>query len=423
MTNVRAFIWLISALVAGQPMPSGAVEVPAGSSGTITLAQVLELAQRDNPEILAALKKWQAAQKRVVQAATPDKPKLELERMYAPTNRNAISGAMERNIAVSQEIPFPTTLYLQHGRAAKEVQIEEQSYRAKVREVEAKAGSTYAMLFLVYRSLEAFNENIGIMRRFSKIAEAKYASRHSPQLDALKAQVELTKMLNMTFEMEQEKAIDESMLNALLNRPAQASVGVPSDPDPGALDLKLEELQATGLAQRPELRAALLQTQRARMSLSIARASYLPDIMMQYRYRNDPVQGNSHDAILGLSLPLWFWKPAAMVAEAKAEKAMSDAELQAMTVETSAELRTAWLRTETARRLAEIYRTSVLPQAQEALQVAETGYQADKTSFLDLLDTQRAQLNFRLDYYRYLAEYEQRLAELERVVGKELRKP
>ena len=132
------------------------------------------------------------------------------------------------------------------------------------------------------------------------------------------------------------------------------------------------------------------------------------------------MKGNSHDAILGLSLPLWFWKPAAMTQEAKAEKEMAAAELESMQVATDAELRIAWIRAKTTQRLAEIYRTSVLPQAQAALKIAEAGYQANKSNFLDLLDAQRTLLNFRLEYYRYLADYEERLAELERIVGKEL---
>jgi cobalt-zinc-cadmium efflux system outer membrane protein len=417
----RRTLALVVTLCASAPVFAVATEVSTDiSSGTISLRQVMEFVQRDNPEILAAHKRWESAQKRITQAATPDKPRLDIERMYAPVGRGVINGAPEKNLAVTQEIPFPTTLYLQRSRAAKEAEIAEQAYQAKIRDVTARARSAYAMLFLSYRSLEIFEENIEIMRRFSKVAESKYAAGHSTQLDALKAQVELTKMLNMSVELEQEKQINRSMLNALLNREAQAALGAPTDPDPGTLNLKLDELQATALARRPELRAAFLSAERAGTSLSIARSSYLPDLMLQYRWRNDPMRGNSNDAVLGFSLPLWFWKPAAMVAEAKADKEMSEADLQAMKVDTSAELATAWLRTQTAKRLADIYRTSVLPQTNEALKVAEAGYQSDRSSFLDLLDVQRSLLNFRLEYYRYLAEYEQRLAELERIAGKEL---
>jgi cobalt-zinc-cadmium efflux system outer membrane protein len=87
---------------------------------------------------------------------------------------------------------------------------------------------------------------------------------------------------------------------------------------------------------------------------------------------------------------------------------------------TAADLRTAFVRVQTAQRLAESYKTSLLPQAESALSVSEAGYQAGKSSFLDLLDAQRSLLNFKLEYYQYLADYEQRAAELERVIGEEL---
>lgn len=59
-----------------------------------------------------------------------------------------------------------------------------------------------------------------------------------------------------------------------------------------------------------------------------------------------------------------------------------------------------------------------VPQADQALRVAEAGCQANKASFLDLLDAQLSLLNFRVEYSQFLADYEQRSAELERVVGR-----
>jgi outer membrane protein TolC len=395
----------------------------AASSGTITLPQILELAERENAEVLAARKRWEAAQKEAVQAATLDKPRLDLERMYAPAGGNTISGAQEKNVAVTQEVPFPTTLYLRRSRAAKDALIAEQGYRAKLREVRAKASAAYADLFFAYKGAEIFNENVEIMRRFSKVAESRYASGHSSQLDALKAQVELTKMLNMTLEVERERQTAEAMLDALLNRDAQTPLPAPADPQPEAFTAKLADLETTAISHRPELRQAFLGVERARTSLSLARSEFLPDFMLQYRWRKDSMRGNSNDAVLGLSLPLWFWKPAAMAAQARAEKEAADADLQAAKVGTSSELKAAFIGAQTAGRLAEVYRTSLLPQAREALNVAEAGYQANTIGFLDLLDAQRSLLDSRLEYYRYASEYQRKLAELERVVGQEISTP
>jgi outer membrane protein, heavy metal efflux system len=414
-----SLLLLAAALLAGA-RPVFAQTPDSVSSGTITLSQALALAEKTNPEILAARKRWQAVEKRVVQAATPDKPRLDIERMYVPAGKSVLNEADEKSLAITQEVPFPSTLYLRRGVASREAAMAEQSYRAKVREILARTRSTYAMLFLAQRSLDIVNENIDLMRRFAKVAESKYTAGHTGQSDALKAQVELTKMLNMGVMLTQEKESAAAMLNGLLNRDAREQLGLPSEPDLPKLDQDLESIHALALAERPELKEAALHVERAGKSLAVARSEFLPDFMLQYRQRNDPMRGRTRDAVLGLSLPLWFWKPAAMAAEAKAEREMAEAELQGMRVMTSAEARSAWVRTQTARRLADIYRTSVLPQAEQALRVAEVGYQANKSSFLDLLDAQRSLLNFRVEYYQFLADYEQRVAELERIVGRPL---
>jgi outer membrane protein, heavy metal efflux system len=407
----------IAALFAWMP-PAAARAAEPVSSGTITLDQVLELAERDNPEILAARKRWLAFQKRVVQAATPDKPRLDIERMYVPSGKSVLTEADEKSLAITQEIPFPTTLY--RGAAAKEAAMAEQAYRSKIRSVLARTRSAYAMLYLAHKSLDIINENIELMRRFSKVAESKYTAGHAGQSDALKAQVELTKMLNMGVMLAQDQETAAAMLSALLNRDAREPLGLPAEPALPKAEQSLESVSALAMAERPELNEALLNVERAGKSLAIARSEYLPDFMLQYRQRNDPMRGRTRDAVLGLSLPLWFWKPAAMSAEAKAEREMAEAELEGMKVMTSAEVKSAWVRAQTARRLADIYRTSVLPQADQAIRVAEAGYQANKASFLDLLDAQRSLLNFRVEYYQFLADYEQRTAELERVVGRGL---
>ena len=392
----------------------------AVSTASLSLTEALDAARRDNPDIRVALKRWDAARKKIVSEATPDKPRLDIERMYAPSGKTPLNGADEKSVSITQEFPFPTTLYLRGSRASKAAAISEQVYRAKVSEVLAKTRTAYAMLYLSFKSRGLLEENIELMRRFAKVAESKFAAGTGGQSDALKAQVELTKMLNMGLVVNEERELASAMLNALMGRPAEDILGAPRDLAPGRLEKAREELEAVAFARRPELRQAVLSAELSRTSLSLARSEFLPDIMVSYRSRKDPLRGRTSDAVLGLSIPLWFWKPAAMVAEASAEKEMADAELESARLMTAADLRTAFVRAQTAQRLAESYTTSLLPQAEAALTVAESGYRAGRDSFLDLLDAQRSLLNFKLEYYQYLADYEQRTAELERVIGEEL---
>jgi len=390
------------------------------STGTLSLQQVLAAVRRDNPEALAARRRWEASRERIVQSATPAQPRLGVEGMYAASLSRAVTEPEEKTVTITQELPFPTVLHLRHGLAAKDAAMLEQSYRAKLLEVGARARTAYAMLFLAGKGISIYDESIGIMRRFSRVAESKISAGRGAQSDALKAQVELTRMLNMRVTMEQEVETSGAMLNALLGREARAALGVPQEPAPAAALLDGDALEAAAVSDRPELREALLAAERAEGSLSLARSEYLPELMFQGRRRSDPMRGKTYDAMVGLSFPLWFWKPAAMVREARAERDMAQAEASAARLSTQAELRAARSRARTAQRLLEAYRTTLLPQAEESLKVAESAYQSDRAGFLDLLDAERSLLAFRLEYYQTMAEYETRLAELQRIVGREL---
>ena len=67
-----------------------------------------------------------------------------------------------------------------------------------------------------------------------------------------------------------------------------------------------------------------------------------------------------------------------------------------------------------------LYKTGVIPQAEQSLKAARIGYEADRVDFLTLIDSQRILLNSRLLYCRTLTDFEQNLANLERAVGIQL---
>jgi outer membrane protein TolC len=67
-----------------------------------------------------------------------------------------------------------------------------------------------------------------------------------------------------------------------------------------------------------------------------------------------------------------------------------------------------------------LYKTGVIPQAEQSLKAARIGYEADRVDFLTLIDSQRILLNSRLLYYRALVDFEQNLANMERAIGRQL---
>ena len=67
-----------------------------------------------------------------------------------------------------------------------------------------------------------------------------------------------------------------------------------------------------------------------------------------------------------------------------------------------------------------LYQTLIL-KTNQALKATITAFKADKADFFDLIDEVRILLRFELSYDRALADQAQRVAELEMLIGRELR--
>ena len=67
-----------------------------------------------------------------------------------------------------------------------------------------------------------------------------------------------------------------------------------------------------------------------------------------------------------------------------------------------------------------LYKYSLLPQAEQALKASEVGYLTGKVDFLNLLDSERMVLLIKTGYFKTLSNLGKSLAKLERIVGKDL---
>ena len=67
-----------------------------------------------------------------------------------------------------------------------------------------------------------------------------------------------------------------------------------------------------------------------------------------------------------------------------------------------------------------LYREGLLAQAELSFRSAMAAYQTGRVEFVNLLEAERALREVRMGYYRSQVNVVQSLADLERVVGKEL---
>jgi len=107
----------------------------------------------------------------------------------------------------------------------------------------------------------------------------------------------------------------------------------------------------------------------------------------------------------------------AEIAESQAQLTEEQAEYDYQRSVVFQEIQEALVRARSAKRLVDLYRDTLRPQAEASLKSAVSAYQADRTDFLNLLDSQTTTLDVELAYFRFASELESNLADLERATG------
>ncbi len=299
----------------------------------------------------------------------------------------------------------------------------EQALRAKERELIARLKQAYYDLFLAHKAIQIHHEQIDLLTQFLEIAVAKFRTGKGTQVDVLKAQVELSTLHQQLPVLEQRRETAQANVNTLLNRDPRTPLGLPQEPRAERFDKDLDELFRMAADARPEVKAAGLAVQRNEQTRALAHRQYYPDVTVAVQRFQNFQATDGFGAIMAINLPFAFWtKPKydAGVQEASAAVAAARADLQTLENQTRFQIRDVLAKVRASWEVTVLYRTTVLPQAEESLASARAGYRTGRTDFLNLIEADRALRDFQLAYYRALVDREARLAELEQIVGTDL---
>lgn len=389
---------------------------------TLALPELIQEALARNPEIVAARKQWEAATNRIVQARSLDDPTLSVQLWNFPQTFN-VTQTQNSIFGLSQNLPFPGKLALKGDVASRSADMTEQALRAKERELVARLKQAYYDLFLAQKAIQIHHEQVELLGQFVEITTAKFRTGKGSQADVLKAQVELSMLFQHLPVLEQRRETADAMLNTLLDRDSTSPLGIPQEPSQIPLDKTLDDLHRLALNDRPELKAAELAVQRNEQSRALAQRQYYPDFNVAFQRFQNFQANDGFGAYVAMSISFAFWtKPKYDAGVQEAAAAVSAARAQQHTLEnlTRFQVKDLLARLRATDQVATLYRTTILPQAEQSLEAARVGYRAGKAGFLDLIETQRTWRGFQLEYFKALVDRQHRLAELEQVVGGDL---
>ena len=394
---------------------------------------VIDEALRMNPELQSAKLRWDASTEKIVQERALDDPVMGFT--YFGEQVQTRVGEKQAGVMATQKVPFLGKRSLKGEVARNEAKVSGGRYLTLERKIVAKSKSAFYELFWVHKLININEENRGLLQRFVKIAEVKYSTGRATQQDVLKAQVELSRIVNELITLEQLKETSIARINTLLNRHPDAPLGTPEEVDITELTVSLKELYGKAKEISPELHILKYKIERDKAAYKLAKKQYYPDFTfgLNYTFINDlpstvmssPI-GESRDSYTGtlsMNIPIFQKrKRDAGVREANARLKSSKKAYKNMENMTLFGVKDYHFKVQTAERLVKLYRDSIIPQAEQSLKAAEIGYQAGKVDFLNLIDSQRVLLDFNLAFYRAVADFGINVAKLERVVGVELSK-
>jgi cobalt-zinc-cadmium efflux system outer membrane protein len=393
-----------------------------------SLPALVTTALENNPDVKASEARWQVFSNRIAQARSFEDPMLMLK-IQNGVIRYPLDFSKEpmtsKVIGITQQLPFWGKRALKGEIAEKEAE----SYKWQVEERKLQltrmVKETYYQLYYIDRSLGIVDRNIRILDDFITLAETKYSVNKGLQQDVFKAQVERSKMLDLRISLEQQRKSGEANLNALLSRPASTPVGRIADVEMQPLTLKAEQLEAFADNQRPLLKSARASIAKAGAGLNLAKKEYYPDfnVSLEYMQRN-PVMGNDgldmYSLGLTFNLPVHTARRQAAVAESNAEIRTATEELNSINNSIQSGIADHVAQMERRRKVAELYKTGILPQARQSLESSVIGYRVSKVDFLTMLDSMVTLFTYEREYYDSIAEYQISRAQLEALVGEEL---
>jgi outer membrane protein TolC len=424
MNNVWSLRVLLGALLIFRAALAGAA---SESTAPLTLPEAVKQALESNPEIQRLSHKLRAMEAKAKQAPYLEDPEIAFQLGGVPlSNPTSLNQADANLIGIRQKLPFFGKLGLQEKVAIQEAKVTEEELRAKEREIVSQVKMAYADLFMAQRAIEIAREQLEIMRAIIGATEARYQVGRVMQQDVLKALLERSEIMNQLITAEQERKTAEVKLNVVMNRPPATLIDIPQDvstPDVAGGFAGIEEL---ALANRPELKGAEREIERSETMYDLAeRNRRFPDFMVGWDYMRMPTEMKKerYAAMVNITIPFSPWtagKRNYEVEEALAEIRAAKAGREAMKNMTLREVGELNAKVQAAGKSVELFREGILPQADLSFRASLAAYQSGRVEFIALLEAQRALREARMGYFKSRVSLMQSVADLERVVGKEL---
>jgi outer membrane protein TolC len=390
-----------------------------------TLPDYLAYGALNNPGLEAAFHRWRAALERIPQARAVPDPQLTFGWFIQEVETKA--GPQRAKLGFMQPLPGPGKRSARAGIALHEAEVARARYEAAKLRLFHRIAKAYWDYWYLARAIAVTQDNLELLGQLEGVARRKYAAGIAQSSALTKVQVELGKLEERLAELRDFRRPTSARLCAATASDARATEPWPGD-EPRAESVPVPPFNTLLRALRarsPEIARARHGIEKAEAAVALARRNFRPDFSVGLDYvftgeASGSVEDSGKDPIMlgfSMSLPLGRSKYRAAEREAEAMRLASARSLEDRENELASLLQMALFRYRDAGRKVELYRGALIPKARQALETVRRAFEADRASFLDLIDAQRALLEFELSEKRALADRAISLSEMKALVG------
>ena len=391
------------------------------------LGDYLVYAALNNAGLEAAFNRWKAELEKVPQARALPDPMFSYTHFIRTIETR--TGALTNWFRLSQKFPWFSKLLLRRDVALEAAKAAQRRYEDTRLKLFYTVKDAYYEYYYWGRAVQVLRENVQLVGYLESVAREAFKTGGATHADVIRAQVELGELEDRLRSLRDLRQPIVARLNAALHRFTSAPLPTPKAILEEKVSVNDEELFELLKHNSPELQALKAEAAREKTSIDLAKKDYFPDITIQgevidvgeaERPRPSDSGQDPVAVTVMVNVPIWFSKYRAGVREAKARYAAALNKQNHRENDLLAELQMALYNFRDAGRKISLFRDTLLPKARQSLKVSQQAFEAGKADFLDLIDAERKLLEFELFYERALADRAQRLAEIEKIVGRQI---
>lgn len=370
-------------------------------------------------------------------------PNLSVEFSQVPIKEyDILNKSISNSIALSQMFPIGGKLSAMAEVENKNTLVEKDNFNDYKTNLIAQIKMSYYSLWLADRKIEIQKKNIVLLNEFVKSLQVSFYTNKITQADLLTVQSEISSDETQLLIFEKQREAEIYKLNKLLGRNLNstnlfAEKNLPDD----SLNLSQSYLEEILTESNPTLARMNNMIEMNKAMINANNKELIPDLMVQGMLMRmprgmiltaqsdmtmlDPKTEIMYSLMFSINLPFAPWSVGKINSkEEELSAGINSIENQRLDMqrEMTAQLKEALVKYSTANELAELYDKKVIPAYTSASESQTTAYQNGKTSISSVIDSYRMLLMQEMNYYMSKADVQMALAEIEMMVGTDLKK-